>query len=80
MSTNPLEFATMEELEDEIVRRSDAVLIIREMVTKNDPAKDDTYARFSGGLNRAIGLATRFQAFLLRKASSFADPGDGSHP
>lgn len=76
MSTNPLEFATMEELEDEIVRRSDAVLIIREMVTKNDPAKDDTYARFSGGLNHAIGLATRAQAALLRKASDFTDPGD----
>ena len=56
---NPLELATVDELIEELERRHDAVVVLRESETDDDGTV--TCLRFSGGLSRAVGMASRAQ-------------------
>ncbi len=61
-STPDLSDVTTEWLLEELIKRHDALLIAREIRMTDDRRK--TLFQSSGGLNAALGLARRLQAWL----------------
>lgn len=65
-----LSLYSLDDLVDEIKRRTRISLVCYEMNPPNGESQDklDSYLNYSGGLNGALGLAVQIQDQLLRKS------------
>jgi len=70
-----LELTPTDDLIDELFRRHSAVLIVRQMPVKTTN-QDDTLIDYCGGLNTAIGMATRASGVLTAKAARSMEETD----
>jgi hypothetical protein len=70
-----LELVSTEDLISELMRRYQAVLIVRESDPTN--AQQETLFDYDGGISRAIGMAERAKAKFLRMSAE-SDTGESS--
>lgn len=66
-----LEFATLDQIMDELVTRYDGVLLVTNGEPGNDETVDTTRVYYGGGRLQALGAATWALRFLSPKTGAF---------